>query len=78
MDSKIMKLDIAVKYMKEDGRKVRRTDWGYSKTAYLTTEKFYGVWNFFINCQFSAKNESKQGYGLTFTDLESENWELVE
>lgn len=73
-----MKLDEAIKQMRE-GKKAKRTDWGYNKSAYLTMEQFYGVWDFFLNKKYcDATMKDKIGYGLTYTDLESENWVIVD
>lgn len=74
-----MKFNEILKDMRA-GKKARRTDWGYAETAYITIELFHGIWNFFMNCQYIETNGQcdKIGYGLTFTDIDSDTWEIFD
>lgn len=63
-----------------EGKKARRTDWGYPQCTYITMEKFRGVWHFFMNHQYEddTENKSKIGYGLTFPDIDADTWEIID
>jgi hypothetical protein len=72
-----MNLVEAVNALK-NGNKVRRTDWEWANTAYLIVSGHYLNTNhLYIIGQYNDMPALISAYGMSFSDLESTNWEIV-
>lgn len=62
----------------ETGVSVRRNDWGYStQSAIILLESNMKVKNFFITNTMGLPENDLIGYGLTYNDIISNNWEQL-
>lgn len=61
----------------KNGKKVRRTDWGYPVDAYVELHDWYGSLTPYI---FKSSNHCPDHvvmYGFTYVCTQSQNWEEV-
>ena len=59
----------------ESGKKVRRTDWGYSEKAYLVLLECNNASQFYLYSEaYNSNPEIPIGYGITYSDVVSEKW----
>ncbi len=61
----------------KEGKKLRRTGWSFSTKAYLELLPCNSSMFLYLMDKYQGEN-SIEGYGLQFTDLESFDWELLE
>lgn len=62
----------------EKGIKLKRTDWGHPKHAYIQLDTFYGEPCFKMVGGNELDSEYKSLYHLTYTDIKSNNWMCVD
>jgi len=68
-----MEINEVIKSLR-DGKRLKRTDWGYADHAYIEFEMWHELPTVSIVGEYSNAFCSKRLYTFTFVDLESKNW----
>lgn len=67
----------AVKELSQGGR-VRRTDWAISPRAFISVLEHFHVDHVYITGKYSTDPDMVEGYGITWSDINSDMWEIVQ
>jgi hypothetical protein len=60
----------------KNGKKMRRKDWGYPSCAYIELLEHNSNLFFYITGEYDTLTKMQIGYGLSYYDIVSLEWEI--
>lgn len=61
----------------EEGKKIRRMEWGFATESYLELKPWYGTKIIYIVGRHSDEPNLLQSYGMQYDDIKATDWEIV-